>query len=42
MAQGHVDERTAFLQLAKTAERRRQPLLEAAEDLARTILRPRR
>jgi GAF domain-containing protein len=42
MAQGHVDERTAFLQLAKTAEQRRQPLLETAADLARTILRPRR
>jgi GAF domain-containing protein len=42
MAQGHVDERTAFLQLAKTAQQHRQSLLETAEDLARTTLRPRR
>jgi GAF domain-containing protein len=42
MAQGQVDQHTAFLRLAKTAEQRRQPLLEAAEELARTILRPRR
>jgi GAF domain-containing protein len=42
MAQGHVDEQTAFLQLAKMAQRRRMSLLDAAKDLARTTPRPRR
>ncbi len=42
MARGHVDEQTAFLQLAKTAQRRQRPVLEAAEELVRTTVRPRR
>jgi GAF domain-containing protein len=39
MEQGHVDEQTAFLQLADTAQQRRQTLREAAEDTSRATVR---
>jgi GAF domain-containing protein len=39
MAQGHVDEQTAFLQLADTAQQRRQTLREAAEETSRVTVR---
>ncbi|QRP50071.1 GAF and ANTAR domain-containing protein [Amycolatopsis sp. FDAARGOS 1241] len=42
MARGHVDEQTAFLQLAKTAQERGQPLHELADDLATTTVKRRR
>jgi GAF domain-containing protein len=42
MAQGHVDEQSAFLQLAQSARESSQPLVKTAEDLARTTLRRRR
>lgn len=42
MAQGHVDEQTAFLQLAKAAQEGNESLVEAAEHLVRATLRPRR
>jgi GAF domain-containing protein len=42
MAQGHVDEQTAFLQLAKMAHEGRQALHEAAEELVRSMRKPRR
>jgi GAF domain-containing protein len=42
MAQGRVDEQTAFLQLAKAAQEGRKTLPEAAEELVRTTRKPRR
>ncbi|GHG03950.1 MULTISPECIES: GAF and ANTAR domain-containing protein [Amycolatopsis] len=42
VAQGHVDEQAAFLQLAKAAQEGGRTLTETAEDLVRTTLRPRR
>ncbi|WP_329044900.1 GAF and ANTAR domain-containing protein [Amycolatopsis sp. NBC_01488] len=42
MSRGHVDEQTAFLQLADLARERRHSLRDAAEDLVRTTLRRRR
>jgi GAF domain-containing protein len=42
MARGHVDEQTAFLQLADLARQRRRSLQETAENLAGTTFRSRR